>query len=215
MPPDRTVFGPQQIQARIDQDGAVAQQITLWNQSGSRVIYGNLLVIPVEDSLLYVQPLFLRAEQGQIPELRKTVLVLGDEVVMEDTLAESLAALFGAAAPGVSGIAGAPEVPAGAPDPADPDAPAETIDPRVATLIRQALAEFAAAEVALSEGNLGEYQARTEAAGELLEQARSIVGDDEELPEIEPAPDDDDPNADTGADAEDQPIDDIEEAQDA
>jgi uncharacterized membrane protein (UPF0182 family) len=86
MPPTKTVFGPEQIQARINQDDAVSEQITLWNQSGSRVRYGNLLVIPVEDSLLYAQPLFLRADQSEIPELRRTVLVFGDQVVMEDTL---------------------------------------------------------------------------------------------------------------------------------
>jgi uncharacterized protein len=177
MPPDRTVFGPQQVQARIDQDGAVAQQITLWNQSGSRVIYGNLLVIPVEDSLLYVQPLFLRAQQSQIPELRKVVLVLGDEVVMEDTLAESLASLFGAAAPGVAAIEGAPDVGIGAPE---TDAEGEqVIDPRVATLIRQALEAFAEAEAALREGDLATYAERTRDAGELLEQAQSLTGDDD------------------------------------
>ncbi|MDP8977125.1 MAG: UPF0182 family protein, partial [Actinomycetota bacterium] len=97
MPPNKTVFGPQQVQARVDQDARVSQQITLWNQSGSRVIYGNLLVIPVGRSLLYAQPLFLRAEQSEIPELKKVVLVLGDQVVMENSLAEALVALFGRA----------------------------------------------------------------------------------------------------------------------
>jgi uncharacterized protein len=211
MPPDRTVFGPQQVQARIDQDGAVAQQITLWNQSGSRVIYGNLLVIPVEDSLLYVQPLFLRAQQSQIPELRKVVLVLGDNVVMEDTLAESLAALFGDVAPGVEGIAGAPDVGVGAPDPEDVDAEGQ-IDPRVATLIRQALEAFAEAENALREGDLATYAERTRAAGELLERAQGLTGDDDpiELPggpdEADEGEDEDADDADTG----DGGVDDIE-----
>jgi uncharacterized protein len=190
MPPDRTVFGPQQAQARIDQDGAVAQQITLWNQSGSRVIYGNLLVIPVEDSLLYVQPLFLRAQQSQIPELRKVILVLGDEVVMEDTLAEALASLFGAVAPGVEGLVGAPDVGIGAPDPEDPDAEGQ-IDPRVATLIRQALEAFADAENALREGDLATYAQRTREAGELLQQAQTLTGDGDPI-ELPPAPGEDD-----------------------
>jgi uncharacterized protein len=190
MPPDRTVFGPQQVQARIDQDGAVAQQITLWNQSGSRVIYGNLLVVPVEDTLLYVQPLFLRAQQSQIPELRKVVLVLGDLVVMEDTLAEALAALFGAAAPGVEGIPGAPDAGVGAPEVGD-DAEEGTIDPRVATLIRQALEAFAEAEEALRDGDLATYAQRTRDAGELLEQAQRLTGDDDliELPDVDDAED--------------------------
>jgi uncharacterized membrane protein (UPF0182 family) len=197
MPPDRTVFGPQQVQARIDQDGAVAQQITLWNQSGSRVIYGNLLVIPVDDSLLYVQPLFLRAQQSQIPELRKIVLVLGDEVVMEDTLAESLASLFGDVAPGVEGIAGAPDAGVGAPDPDDADAEGQ-IDPRVATLIRQALEAFADAENALREGDLATYAERTREAGELLEQAQNLTGDDDPI-ELPGGPDEsEDGDADEG-----------------
>jgi uncharacterized membrane protein (UPF0182 family) len=190
MPPDRTVFGPQQVQARIDQDGAVAQQITLWNQSGSRVIYGNLLVIPVDDALLYVQPLFLRAQQSQIPELRKVVLVLGDEVVMEDTLAEALGGLFGAAAPGVEGIAGAPDVGVGAPDPVEGDAE-QAIDPRVASLIRQALEAFVEAETALRAGDLATYAERTRAAAELLQQAQGLTGDDDpiELPDPPEPPD--------------------------
>jgi uncharacterized protein len=208
MPPDRTVFGPQQVQARIDQDGAVAQQITLWNQSGSRVIYGNLLVIPVEDSLLYVQPLFLRAQQSQIPELRKVVLVLGDEVVMEDTLADSLASLFGAAAPGVVEIPGAAdEVDGEVGDPGE-----EGIDPRVATIIRQALEAFAEAEEALRAGDLATYAARTRAAGELLEQAQSLAGIDDpiELPDA-PSPDDGEGDDDAaGGDTGGGGVDDIE-----
>lgn len=177
MPPNRTVFGPEQAQARIDQDDAVAEQITLWNQSGARVIYGNLLVIPIEDSLLYAQPLFLRAEQSDIPELRKTVLVFGDSVVMEDTLAGALAALFGEQAPGVRLPEGAEDtdVPP-APEPGEGDqAPSEGIDPRVADLISQALEHFDAAERALRDGDLGTYQSETQAAEDLLEQAQGLV----------------------------------------
>ncbi|MDQ3974483.1 MAG: UPF0182 family protein, partial [Actinomycetota bacterium] len=79
-PPNRTVFGPQQVQSRIDQDSDVSQQITLWNASGSTVIRGNLLVIPVADSLLYVEPLFLQSRDPPIPELKKVVAVFGDRV---------------------------------------------------------------------------------------------------------------------------------------
>ncbi|MPZ73878.1 MAG: UPF0182 family protein [Nitriliruptorales bacterium] len=175
MPPNRTVFGPEQIQARIDQDDTVSQQITLWNQSGSRVIYGNLLVIPVGDSLLYAQPLFLRAEQSEIPELRKVVLVFGDQVVMENTLAGSLAAVFGDIAPDVQ--------PPGDEEVAEPDdgdgaggeAGVGTGDPRVADLIRQALERFAAAEEALRGGDLGTYQEQTAEAESLLQEADRIV----------------------------------------
>ena len=187
MPPDRTVFGPGQAQARIDQDDQVAQQITLWNQSGSRVIYGNLLVIPVEDSLLYAQPLFLRAQESEIPELRKVVLVFGDEVVMEDTLAEALTALFGEAAPGVRlprdiDPEELEEVPEEALDPdedldpelVDPDA---VMDPRVAALLDDALERFAEAEQALTDGDLGAYRELTREAEDLLREAQGLMRD--------------------------------------
>ncbi|MDP9405474.1 MAG: UPF0182 family protein, partial [Actinomycetota bacterium] len=113
MPPGETVFGPEQVQARINQDGEISRELSLLNQRGSAVIYGNLLTIPIGDALLYAQGLFLRAEQSEIPELTKVVLVFGDRVVMRDTLAEALEALFGVAPAGVrgpedAGVTGAP-----------------------------------------------------------------------------------------------------------
>ena len=93
-PKDKLVFGPFQIEARINQSTAISQQLSLWNQQGSRVIRGNLHVIPIEDSLLYVSPLYLRAEAGQIPELKRVIAAYGDQVVMEETLSEALTALF-------------------------------------------------------------------------------------------------------------------------
>jgi uncharacterized membrane protein (UPF0182 family) len=194
MPPTRTVFGPEQIQARVNQDDAVSEQITLWNQSGSRVRYGNLLVIPVEDSLLYAQPLFLRSEQSEIPELRRTVLVFGDQVVMEPTLEEALSAIFGSAAPGVelpegaeqpvAGEPGEEEVPEG-----EEPAPGATdiTDPAVADALDRAIAAFDAADQALSDGNLGEYQARTQEAEEALREVERLLGGGGETTEEEPA----------------------------
>jgi hypothetical protein len=181
MPPTRTVFGPEQIQARINQDDAVSQQITLWNESGSRVRYGNLLVIPVEDSLLYAQPLFLRAQQSEIPELRRTVLVFGDQVVMEPTLAEALRSMFGSAAPGVELPEGAEEQ--GAPgeeatpgeEEGAPPAAGDITDPAVAEALDVAIAAFDAADQALSEGNLGEYQRQTQAAEEALREVERLL----------------------------------------
>ena len=93
-PKERLVYGPQQIEARIDQDTVISQQLSLWNQMGSKVIRGNLLVIPVEDSLVYVQPLYLRSDQGQIPELKRVIVAYGDRVVMEPTLEAALARVF-------------------------------------------------------------------------------------------------------------------------
>ena len=98
-PKDKLVYGPFQIEARINQNTEISQQISLWNQMGSRVIRGNLLVIPIENSLLYVSPLYLRAETGQLPELKRVIAAYGDRVVMEETLAGHCSALFKESAP--------------------------------------------------------------------------------------------------------------------
>ncbi|MCX5540025.1 UPF0182 family protein [Paraburkholderia sp. CNPSo 3076] len=113
-PKDRLVFGPFQIEARIQQNTEISQQISLWNQMGSRVIRGHLVVVPIENSILYVSPLYLRAESGQLPELKRVIATYGDRVVMEDSLGEALAALFketaqAAAAPRGTGDARARE----------------------------------------------------------------------------------------------------------
>jgi uncharacterized membrane protein (UPF0182 family) len=105
-PKDRVIYGPQQIEARIDQDTVISQQLSLWNQMGSKVIRGNLLVIPVEDSIVYVEPLYLRSDQGQIPELKRVIVAYGDRVAMEHTLEEALAKVFAgpAAPPSAQGV---------------------------------------------------------------------------------------------------------------
>src|SRR4030081_2839635 len=94
-PKEKLVYGPFPIEARINQNTEISQQLTLWNQMGSRVIRGaNLLVIPIENSILYVSPLYLRAEHGHLPELKRVIAAYGEHVVMKETLAEALAALF-------------------------------------------------------------------------------------------------------------------------
>jgi uncharacterized protein len=93
-PKEKLVYGPFQIEARINQNTEISQQISLWNQMGSRVIRGNLLVVPIENSILYVSPLYLRAESGQLPELKRVIAAYGGRVVMEQTLPAALAALF-------------------------------------------------------------------------------------------------------------------------
>jgi uncharacterized protein len=108
-PKDKLVYGPFQIEALINQNTEVSQQISLWNQMGSRVIRGNLLVVPIENSILYVTPLYLRAQTGQLPELKRVIAIYGDQVVMEQTLGQALAALFKApvAAPATAAPAAA------------------------------------------------------------------------------------------------------------
>jgi uncharacterized membrane protein (UPF0182 family) len=92
---DSLFFGPKQIEARIDQDPAISAQLSLWNQQGSGVIRGNLLVIPLGDSLLYVEPLYLQAQSGRIPELKRVILATSDRVVMAENLGLALVRLFG------------------------------------------------------------------------------------------------------------------------
>ncbi len=94
-PKDKLVYGPLQIEARIDQDSEISQQLTLWGQQGSRVTRGNLLVIPIENSLLYIEPLYLQAEKGQLPELKRVIVSDGERVIMEKDLATGLQKLFG------------------------------------------------------------------------------------------------------------------------
>jgi len=98
-PRDRLIFGPKQVDARINQDSYISQQLTLWDQRGSEVIRGSLLVIPIERSLLYVQPLYLAAaDKVGLPELRRVIVAYENDVVMEENLELALQRLFGAKA---------------------------------------------------------------------------------------------------------------------
>jgi uncharacterized membrane protein (UPF0182 family) len=112
-PKDKLVYGPFQIEALINQSTEISQQLTLWNQRGSRVIRGHLIVIPIENSILYISPLYLRAESGQLPELKRVIGAYRDRVVMEETLAEALAALFREPAAAPTSVAARPARPLG------------------------------------------------------------------------------------------------------
>jgi uncharacterized membrane protein (UPF0182 family) len=94
-PKQTVIFGPRQIVARINQDETISPQITLWNQQGSQVLQGTLLVIPIEESLLYIRPLYLRAAGGRIPELKRVIVAYQNQIVMEETLSLALDRLFG------------------------------------------------------------------------------------------------------------------------
>ena len=95
LPKERLTFGPIQVEAMIDQNTVISEQLSLWDQRGSRVIRGNLIVIPIEKSFLYVEPVYLTAEGTNIPQLKRVIVSAGDKVVMEPTLEESLKAVFG------------------------------------------------------------------------------------------------------------------------
>ncbi len=84
-PTDTLVFGPRQVESRIDQDPQISAQFSLWNQSGSRVIRGNLLMIPIGNGNLFVEPIYLQAETSQLPELKRVVVVNGNRIAMEPT----------------------------------------------------------------------------------------------------------------------------------
>jgi uncharacterized protein len=106
---DRLFYGPYQIQARINQNPEISQQYSLWNQMGSKVLLGNLLVIPIQNSLLYVEPLYIRAQNGQLPELKRVLASYGDRTVMGDSLEATLAALFKGEAPPPTVVTKSPE----------------------------------------------------------------------------------------------------------
>ncbi len=95
-PKDKLIFGPKQVIGRINQDAEISRQISLWDQGGSQVIQGSLLVIPVEESLIYVRPLYLKADAGKIPELKRVIIAYENKVAMEETLEAGLARIFGA-----------------------------------------------------------------------------------------------------------------------
>ena len=126
-PKDQVIMGPRQIENRIDQDTAISEQLTLWGQAGSRVIRGNLLVLPINSALLYVEPIFLEAEGGGIPELARVIVVYREKVAMEQTLSQALAKIFGELE--VDPEASPPEIEPGS---------KEEIDLEAAQLIRRA-----------------------------------------------------------------------------
>ena len=98
-PKAKLVYSPKQIDARIGQDAFISQQLSLWGQRGAQVIRGSLLAIPIEKSLLYVQPLYLAAEKGSLPELKRVIVAFGNQIAMEETLEQSLQRIFGGKPP--------------------------------------------------------------------------------------------------------------------
>ncbi len=106
-PKEKLVFGPMQVEARIDQDPIISEQVTLWDQGGSQVLRGNMIVIPIGASNLYVEPLYLQSEEGRLPEMKRVILTSGNRVVMQPSVDASLTALLGQAVT-VTGPAEAP-----------------------------------------------------------------------------------------------------------
>jgi len=162
-PKTRLVDGPQQIEARIDQNAQLSGQLTLWNQQGSHVIRGALLVIPSGRALLYAEPIYLQAEHSPMPELRLVVLALQDKLAYGPTFEAALASLYGGNAPSLSGGEGEH---AAAPS-AQPGAPALAEDTH--SLIVQAGKDFSDYQRLTSEGKLAEAGQKLEALKQTIE----------------------------------------------
>ncbi|MGQ0649763.1 MAG: UPF0182 family membrane protein [Gemmatimonadaceae bacterium] len=163
LPRQSLVFGPRQIENRINQDTEIARQVSLWDQRGSQVIRGDLLVIPIDAALLYVQPLYLQSEGGRIPELKRVVVAYQNQVVMRETLEAGLAALFG----GAAGAQAQTQVAA------DAGATPSAADPAFQNLITEARRRYQAAIEAQREGDWARYGEELRQLGELLERMAS------------------------------------------
>jgi uncharacterized membrane protein (UPF0182 family) len=159
-PKQKLVYGPRQIDARIDQDPVISQQLALWNQRGSTVIRGSLLAIPIDQSLVYVQPLYLAAsEQGALPELRRVIVAYGNQIAMEPTLEQSLSRIFlGRIAPSGAPTPPTAAGPGAAPPVGGPDR----------TAIQRAWEAWTRSQDALRRGDWGAYGAEQKRLEEAL-----------------------------------------------
>ena len=178
-PETRLVDGPLQIEARIDQNAQLSGQLSLWNQQGSQVVRGGLIVIPVGRALLYAEPIYLQAQRSPMPELRIVVLALQDRLAYGPTFEAALAALFGQAP---STLAAAPHT-AAAPAPSAPSTPAAAPAERAATpaptgdasaLIQGAARDLADYQRLTAEGKLGEAGQKLEALKQKLERLNNL-----------------------------------------
>ena len=170
-PKQSLVYGPTQIVNRINQDTEISRQISLWDQRGSEVIRGHLLVIPIEESLIYVQPLYLRAEGGRIPEMKRVVVAHENQVVMEETLEAGLTRLFGGGGGGGGG--GAVETAAAA---AAPSGAAGPSNGAAANLARRAADLYQRAVAAQRSGDWARYGEALSQLGEVLRQLQAVFG---------------------------------------
>lgn len=149
------VFGPAQVEARIDQQPDISERFTLWNQSGSSVIRGNLLVIPIKNSLLYVEPVYLQSSQSQIPELKRVVTVFGNKVAMGETFEQAIGELFSGKPPTEKRETG--------------PAPTETGADTQAQLIEKARRLYDEALEAQKKGDWATYGSKIQELGEVLD----------------------------------------------
>jgi uncharacterized membrane protein (UPF0182 family) len=178
-----TVVGPNQVQGFIQQEPEISAQRSLWDQQGSNVILGNLLVVPIEDSLLYVQPLYLEAEDNRLPQAKRVIVFYrtpGAEddpnaeqvVAMRNTLDEALVAAFGEAAR--TDVTETPDEQDGTGEPAGPSAGQGGLSAQALALIEQANRQFEASQRALRDSDFAEYGRQIEALQETLRQLQAL-----------------------------------------
>jgi uncharacterized membrane protein (UPF0182 family) len=180
-PADTTIFGPAQIEARIDQDPVISAQISLWNQSGSKVIYGNLIVLPLDNALIYLQPVYLQSTGSAFPAFTRIVVASPRQVVWSNSLGDALRLLLAAeagASPGPSpgptptpGPSASPG-PGGSPSPTPVTSPNPELPNDVPGLIDYANLHFELAQTALRDGDFAQYGieiARVQAALQRLQ----------------------------------------------
>ncbi len=179
MPRQQQIDGPALVNARINQEPDISREITLLGdpQRGSRVTLGNMLMIPINQSLIYVQPLYVSSSTTPLPQLKKVIVVYADKVVMRDSLEQALTEVFGSAPPTLEQTPTGDQPPP--PDPAAP--PGAPPAPPAATgtaqnLLTQAADHYQAAETALKAGDLAAYQRENNTARELVNQAASALG---------------------------------------
>ena len=172
-PKQKLVFGPRQVVARISQDQVIAPQITLWNQQGSQVIWGTLMVIPIEESLIYVRPLYLRASGGRIPELTRVIVAYENRIVMQETLEAGLAELFGGKAPPSAAGTQTTAAPAAPGPPSSEGAPRPAAGPDLGGLAAEAQAHYERAVAAQKAGDWATYGEELRRLGQVLERMRA------------------------------------------
>lgn len=178
---DSLVFGPKQIEARIDQDPTISSLLSLWNQQGSQVIRGNLLVIPIGESLLYVEPLYLQAATGKIPELKRVILATSDRVIMAENLGLALAELFGQDILADTKLAelavsGDGELPAEAAAVEREVVEVDLAGSSLEELIVEANSRYSRAQEALTSGDWAAYGAELEGLERVLERMLALSG---------------------------------------
>lgn len=180
-PKSRLIDGPLQIEARIDQNAQLSGQFSLWNQQGSRVVRGHLLVIPIGRSLLYVEPVYLKAESSPMPELRLVVLATQDHLAFGTNFEEALNSLFGDAAKVSTEQKGeqkgAQPKPGATPQASPaPQGPQGIAAPNVQQLINRAISEFEEYQRLTAEGKMGDAGRKLEEHKRTLEELRKATG---------------------------------------